>query len=78
MHQHQERLGPGLSIDVLHTSARGELRPLAGEKETSSGLGNKVPRFSGDNAASMSESLSVNIMERVLLTTWEASLNRSI
>ena len=74
VHQHQERLGPGLSLDaLLHSIGRGELRPLAGEKGISSGkLNNKGLGF-----MELIRTLSVNIMERVLLTTWEASLNRS-
>ena len=54
VHQHQEPglLGVGVTLDDLHASARGELRPLAGEKGTSSGSGrsgDKGPRFCGDN-----------------------------
>ena len=81
VHQHQETgLGVGVTLDDLHASARGELRPLAGEKGTSSGRsGDKGPRFCGDNNNGIkSESLSAKNVERVLLMNWEASLKRSI
>ena len=44
--QHQEPgLGSGVTLEDLHTSARGELRPLAGETDTlAERSGDKGPR----------------------------------